>query len=72
MENNEKQNISENKEEPNKTQIPALNNPSNSQNQNNPNQPQQNNITFTKPNERVKTKVNNIIYNSLFLNIYEI
>ena len=54
-------NIFENKEEPNKTQIPALNNPSNSQNQNTPNQPQQNNITFTKPNERVKTKVNNKI-----------
>jgi hypothetical protein len=56
MENNENQNI-------NKVQTQTINNSSNSQNQNQypPNQLQQKNIPFTKPNERVKTKVNNKI-----------
>jgi len=72
MENNEKYNISENIKEQNKTQTQALNNLSNSQNQNNSNQQQQKNMPFIKPNERVKTKVINIIYNSQFLSIYEV
>lgn len=60
MESNENKIIPENKENENKIQPP---NPSMiSQNQNNINQ-QQNQISFKKPNERIKTKVINIIYN---------
>ena len=60
MESNENKIIPENKENENKIQPQ---NPSMiSQNQNNINQ-QQNQISFKKPNERIKTKVINIIYN---------
>ncbi len=69
MENTEKQNIQENKENLNKGQNNIINNSINTQNQNQYplNQQQQKNIPFTKPNERVKTKVNINIYNSQFL-----
>ena len=53
------ENTSAKKEESNLNQLKMLQN--NSQNQMNQNQSQQ--ILFKKPNERVKTKVINIIYN---------
>lgn len=53
------ENSFEKKEESNINQLKILQN--NSQNQINQNQSQQ--ILFKKPNERVKTKVINIIYN---------
>ena len=70
------ENIQENKEDLNKGQNQIINNSLNTQNQSqnlyHSNQQQQKNIPFTKPNERVKTKVNIIIYNFQFLNIYYI
>jgi hypothetical protein len=57
MESNENKIITENKE--NENQFPPQNTMGNSQIQNNINQ-QHNQISFKKPNERVKTRVNNI------------
>ena len=57
------ENTIEKKEESNLNQLKII--PNISQNQINQNQSQQ--ILFKKPNERVKTKVINIIYNFLFL-----
>ena len=66
MENDNKlNNISENKEEQNKVQIQQMNESSNTQNQIIQNK--RNNTTFTKLNERVKTKV---ILNNIFIIIY--
>ena len=58
MESNENKIITENKE--NENQIQSQSPMGNSQNQNNINQ-QHNHISFKKPNERVKTRVNNIL-----------
>ena len=70
MEINENKKIAENKE--NENQIQPQNLQTNSQNQNNINQQQQNQISFKKPNERVKTKVIHIIYNFKFLIFFKI
>ena len=64
MESNENKIISDKKK--NENQIQLQNPPTISQNQNNINQ-QQNQISFKKPNERVKTKVNKIIYNFIII-----
>ena len=70
MENKENQNITEKNEDQNKNIIQPQNLSSNSQNQNIPNQQPPKNIIFTKPNERIKTKVINIKSNFNFLIIY--
>ena len=70
MENKENQSITKKNEDQNKNIIQPQNLSSNSQNQNIPNQQPPKNIIFTKPNERIKTKVINIKYNFNFLIIY--
>ena len=52
-------------------QIQSQNPSTTSQNQNNINQ-QQNQISFKKPNERIRTKVINIIYNFILIIIFKI
>lgn len=66
MEMNENKINHGNKETENHIQTQTI-----SQNQNNINQ-QQNQISFKKPNERIRTKVINIIYNFILIIIFKI